>query len=240
MSPPPALAPAMPMGMVHLARSKLIQEDLFSETCRKDSFCLSCNHAFCSHCCFYHHVHSWGTKMMVKVSLDAATGQPVLPTHTNEGYSIMRCMVEEMAAEDFTSRLPRDAFCLYCGKSFSAAVCSHHDDHRAEGLPDAVIRVEERGGRRCVRCAGTEWWTSHLDVVLGDPVHVGEDDQGRYYELLPVLRTDPGTCMRCGVALQWHLGTHCSSLCHQAWLRETDERRRRREARHAALALGNN
>ncbi|CAO2203046.1 unnamed protein product [Urochloa humidicola] len=166
MSPPPALAPAMPMGMVHLARSKLIQEDLFSETCRKDSFCLSCNHAFCSHCCFYHHVHSWGTKMMVKVSLDAATGQPVLPTHTNEGYSIMRCMVEEMAAEDFTSRLPRDAFCLYCGKSFSAAVCSHHDDHRAEGLPDAVIRVEERGGRRCVRCAGTEWWTSHLDVVL--------------------------------------------------------------------------
>ncbi|CAO2174184.1 unnamed protein product [Urochloa humidicola] len=231
MSSPPA--PAMPMGMVRLARSKLIQEDLFSETCRKNSFCLSCNHAFCSHCCFYHHVHSWGTKMMVKIDLDAG-GQPLIPTRTNEGYKIMQCMVEEMAAEDFTSRLPRDAFCLHCGKSFCAAVCSHHE-HSAEGLPDAVIRIEEHGGRHCVRCAGTEWWTSHLDVVLGDPVHVGEDDQDRYYELLPVLRTKPGTCMHCGVALQWHHGTHCSSLCHQAWRRENDERRRRREARHALL-----
>ena len=112
-------APALPLGMVHLARQNLqTDEDLFSETCRRNYFCLSCNHAFCSHCCFYHHVHTClGTNMIVKIGLDAA-GQPVLPTHTDQGHKIMQCMVEAMSAANYTSRLARDAFCLYCGKAF--------------------------------------------------------------------------------------------------------------------------
>jgi hypothetical protein len=139
-------------------------------------------------------------------------------------------MVEEMTAEDFTSRLPRDAFCLHCGVAFCADVCSHRD-HRGQGPPrDAVVRVEERGGRRCARCTGTEWWTSHMDVALGDPAHVGEDDQGRYYELRPVLRAKP-VCMRGGVGAS-----------HHALLRplrpnptlETDERRHRTAGRPQA------
>ncbi|WVZ72335.1 hypothetical protein U9M48_020811 [Paspalum notatum var. saurae] len=114
--------------------------------------------------------------------------RPVFPTHTVKGFSIMPCMVEEMVKRDYTSRLVRDAFCLYCAKSFCTDVCSHHDHHRRLDLPgDVVLRLERRRGRPCVRCTGTEWWTSHMDMALGDPVHKGVDDQGRYYELLPLL-----------------------------------------------------
>ncbi|WVZ72342.1 hypothetical protein U9M48_020817 [Paspalum notatum var. saurae] len=226
------------MGKVIFARQELMKdEDLFSETCRRNSFCLCCNCAFCSHCCFYHHVHDWGGQTMAKVGLDAG-GRPVFPTHTVKGVNIMQCMVEEMVKRDYTARLVRDAFCLYCAKSFCADVCSHHDHHRRLGLPgDAVLRVEQRGGRPCVRCTGTEWWTSHMDMALGDPVHEGVDEQGRYYELLPVLRRQPGTCMQCGIRLHWDDDddTHCSHRCADIYLKELDERRRRREARHAAL-----
>ena len=79
-----------------------------------------------------------------------------------------------------------------------------------------------------------------MDVALGDPVHVGVDEQGQYYELLPLLRLKPGTCKRCGLRLHCDLGIHCSGLCARTHLLEVDERRRRREARHAALASGNN
>ncbi|RLN23050.1 hypothetical protein C2845_PM07G04870 [Panicum miliaceum] len=212
-------------------------EDLFSKTCRRDHFCIKCQRAFCSHCCGFHHIHiNWGVNMVVRVDLDAG-GRPVFPTHTMDGHRIPRFIAEEIAAEDYTSRLARDAFCLHCGVAFSAGDCSHHD-HRAEGLPDAVVRVEERGGRPCVRCAGTEWWTAHMDVALGDPVHAGEDERGQYYELLPVVRFEHGNCLRCGRAVPRLPSTFCSDLCNQTHHRETEERRRRREARHAALASG--
>ncbi|KAJ1282552.1 hypothetical protein BS78_03G061200 [Paspalum vaginatum] len=136
----------------------------------------------------------------------------------------MQCMVEAMVKRDHTSRLVRDAFCLYCTKSFCTDVSSHHDHPRA-GLPgDAVLRVEQRSGRPCVRCTGTEWWTSHMDMALGDPVHDGVSEQERYYELLP-----------CGIRLHWDDDTHCSHRCADIYLQELDERRRHREARHAAL-----
>ncbi|RLM79256.1 hypothetical protein C2845_PM12G10790 [Panicum miliaceum] len=85
-SPVPVLLPSQP---VHIARD--LQADnyqLFFETCRRDSFCLSCNQAFCSHCCFYHHVHlSLGASVVVEIDLDAG-GRPVFPTHTDEGHKI--------------------------------------------------------------------------------------------------------------------------------------------------------
>ncbi|CAL4950770.1 unnamed protein product [Urochloa decumbens] len=243
--PPPdsPVAPPPPLGMVRVARRILQVEDLFSETCRRDCYCLKCQRAFCSHCCGFHHGHTnWGGDMVVRVGLDAAGGHPVFPTHTaGGGHRIPRPIAEEIAAEDYTSRLARDAFCLHCGRAFCAAVCSHHHhDHSSEGIPAdaAVLRVEERGGRICVRCAGTEWWAPHMDVALGDPVHVGEDERGQYYELLPVLRFERGSCLRCGGAVPRLPSTFCSDLCNQAHHRETEERRRRREARHAALASG--
>jgi predicted nucleic acid-binding Zn ribbon protein len=237
-SPPaPEAVPPPPLGMVRVARRILQVEDLFSDTCRRDYYCIKCQRAFCSHCCGSHHGHTnWGRNMIVRVGLDAG-GRPVFPTHTTDGRRIPRFIAEEIAAEDYTSRLARDAFCLHCGRAFCAGVCSHHD-HRSEGLPDAVVRVEERGGRHCVRCEGTEWWTALMDGALGDPVHVGEDERGQYYELLPVVRFEHGNCLRCGAAVPRLPSTFCSDLCNQAQYRETEERRRRREARHAALAYG--
>ncbi|CAL4977130.1 unnamed protein product [Urochloa decumbens] len=241
--PPPdsPAAPVPPFGMLRVARRILQVEDLFSET---DCYCLKCQRAFCSHCCGFHHGHTnWGGDMVVRVGLDAGGGgQPVFPTHTaGGGHRIPRPIAEEIAAEDYTSRLARDAFCLHCGRAFCAAVCDHHHDRSGEGIPagGAVLRVvEERGGRICVRCEGTEWWAPHMDVALGDPVHVGEDERGQYYELLPVLRFERGSCLRCGGAVPRLPSTFCSDLCNQAHHRETEERRRRREARHAALASG--
>ncbi|RLM93705.1 hypothetical protein C2845_PM08G08250 [Panicum miliaceum] len=211
MSLPPPDSPAPPLGMVRVARRILQVEDLFSETCRRDHFCIKCQRAFCSHshCCGFHHSHiNWGVNMVVRVDLDAG-GRP--------------------------GRLLR--FCLHCGAAFGAGPCSYHD-HRAEGLPGAVVRVEERGGRPCLRCAGTEWWAPHMDVALGDPVHAGEDERGRYYELLPVVRFEHGSCLRCGGAVPRLPSTFCSDLCNRTHHRETEEHRRRREARHAALASG--
>ncbi|CAN6238135.1 unnamed protein product [Urochloa humidicola] len=190
MSSPPGSSPApeLPViGMAHLALQNLQVEDQFLETCRRDSFCLSCNHAFCSHCCFYHHVHS-GANVVVKIDLDS-TGRPIFPTHTSAGHRIMQCMVEEMmSAADYTSRLARDAFCLHCGKAFCSDLCSHHD-HSRRGLPDAVVRVEERGGgRHCVRCTGAEWWwTSH---IYGCGSRRPGPRWGR--RARPVLRAAPG------------------------------------------------
>lgn len=173
-----------------------------------------------SHCCFYHHVHTLSLSPIAIINLDAA-GRPVFPTHTDgpNGYRIRRSIADWMATKDFTSPILRDAFCLHCGKAFCSDVCapSHHN---SEGLPDAVIRIVRHGGRHCVRCTGTEWWTEFMDGVLGDPVHVGEDEQGRYYELLPVLRCGPGE--------------YCNNVCMRHH-RDVDGRRRRREARHAAL-----
>ncbi|KAL6627617.1 hypothetical protein ACP70R_031343 [Stipagrostis hirtigluma subsp. patula] len=231
---PPAPAPAPPLGLVRIARRVLREEDLFSGTCRRDHYCIACQHAFCSHCCGFHHIHlDWGPDVVVKVDLDAG-GRPVFPTHTPAGHRIPRFIADEMAAAaDYTSRLARDAFCLHCARAFRADACSHHD-HRREGLPDAVVRVEERGGRLCVRCTGAEWWAPHLDVALGDPVHAGEDEQGRCYELLPVLRYEPGTCQGCAAALPWRPCTYCSEHCAEAHLRDIVERGRRREARNAA------
>jgi hypothetical protein len=41
-------------------------------------------------------------------------------------------------------------------------------------LREGLLRREgvEHGGRSCVRCTGTYRWTSLMDDVLGDPVHV--------------------------------------------------------------------
>ena len=153
-SPAPAL---LPLEMERLARRNLQDGEyqLLSGTCRRDSFCLSCNQAFCSHCCFYHHVHlPLGTSMVVKIDLDAG-GRPVFPTHTDDGHKIMQCMVEAMmSAADYTSRHARDVFCLLCRKAFCSGICSHHD-HRARGLPNSVVRVDELGGRH----RPCPWWS---------------------------------------------------------------------------------
>ncbi|PUZ57504.1 hypothetical protein GQ55_5G437300 [Panicum hallii var. hallii] len=56
--------------------------------------------------------HQLGVNMVVRVDLDAG-GRPVFPTHTTGGRRIPRPM-----AEDYTSRLARDAF---CGSASTAA-----------------------------------------------------------------------------------------------------------------------
>ncbi|KAK3160019.1 hypothetical protein QOZ80_1BG0054220 [Eleusine coracana subsp. coracana] len=159
---PSASALAMTMGRVYVALTILQEHDLLSETCRRDSrtyYCICCNRAYCSHCCFFHHVH-------LNTTRSAWT-----PT----------------------------AFCT--------AVCSHHNHVRA-GLPDAVVRVVKHNGRHRVRCTGTEWWTEHMDCVLADPVYVGEDERGRYYELLPVLRCGSGKYCD-NVCVHHHLDVVC-------------------------------
>ncbi|KAF0931465.1 hypothetical protein E2562_004588 [Oryza meyeriana var. granulata] len=50
-----------------------------------------------------------------------------------------------------------------------------------------TVRVEEHGEQHCVRCTVSEWWMDLIGVALGDLVLTGVDEEGRYYELLPVL-----------------------------------------------------
>jgi hypothetical protein len=154
-----------------------------------------------------------------------------------------------MAAQDYTSRLPRDAFCLSCGASFRADLCPHHGAHAdaatGEPLADAVLRgIEEHGGggRHCVRCTGSEWWADLMGVVLGDPVLTGVDEEGAYYELLPVLKATESKCLRCGDDMEGKLriGFYCSLDCFREDQRTIEERRQRRVAMHAARHSGNN
>ncbi|KAF0920841.1 hypothetical protein E2562_037307 [Oryza meyeriana var. granulata] len=186
-------APAKDMKLMRIGREIFQTEDLLSATCRRDSYCIRCGVAFCSHCCHFHHEHigilQWYDPLL-RVDLDA-DGRPVLPTRTTDGHVLPGFVAARMAAQDYTSRLPRDRFCVPCGASFRADLCSHHDVltdvTTGEPLPDAVLRIEEHGGQHGVRCTGSEWWMDLMGVVLGDLVLTGVDEEGRYYELLPVL-----------------------------------------------------
>uniref|UniRef100_A0A0D9Y638 Uncharacterized protein n=1 Tax=Oryza glumipatula TaxID=40148 RepID=A0A0D9Y638_9ORYZ len=232
------------MKLMRIGRTIFRSQD-FSGTCRRDSYCIRCGVAFCSHCCRYHHRHAAVSRWydpLLRVDLDGG-GRPVLPTRTADGrHALPRGVAACMAAQDYTSRLPRDAFCLPCGSSFRADLCSHHDAHAdaatGEPLADAVLRgIEEHGdGWHCVRCTGSEWWADLMGVVLGDPVLTGVDEEGAYYELLPVLKATESNCLRCGDDMEGKLriGFYCSLDCFREDQRTIEERRQRRVARHAA------
>nr|CAB3492960.1 unnamed protein product [Digitaria exilis] len=144
-----------------------------SRTCRRDSYCAVCTKAFCSHCCGFH--HSWtGFHVVIPIALDAATGQPSLPTHyPGSRDPIPAFIADRMAAADYATPLAVDAYCVACMAPFcERAACYHH--RRGCGGGDAVLRLEVRGGRHYVRCRGDEDWFSYLERILGDPV--ADDD----------------------------------------------------------------
>lgn len=223
-----------------LGKQALWVED-FSGTCQRECFCASCFHAFCTHCCWFHHEPT--IHMVFPVAADAA-GRGVYATHGPDGCRVHPDFVEDvLAAQDYATRLPWDAFCLLCGTAFAAAACpDHHRHHHDPSLPDAVLRVERRGGRHCVRCTGSEWWADLMGVVLGDPVLTGVDEEGAYYELLPVLKATESKCLRCGDDMEGKLriGFYCSLDCFREDQRTIEERRQRRVAMHAARHSGNN
>ncbi|XBI16806.1 hypothetical protein VPH35_058997 [Triticum aestivum] len=236
MSSPAALpADEIPMGLVRLGRQRLQFDKHFSETCRRDRFCLRCVAAYCSHCCGNHHFHpEWPDLRVLPIDLDAE-GRPIFPARTApapDGHPIPPDIAKFMRAQDYTSPLPRDAFCIHCSKSFRADVCAHHGDHAR--LRDCVLRIQKRGWRTCVRCAGDEWWVPHIGVALGDPVLV--DEQGRY-ELLPVLTRVRRPCVECGVGahrIPREFFPFCSETCTRKHIRRIQERR---EARLAAYSV---
>ncbi|BAS71344.1 Os01g0250200 [Oryza sativa Japonica Group] len=81
-----------------------------------------------------------------------------------------------------------------------------------------------------------------MGVVLGDPVLTGVDEEGAYYELLPVLKATESKCLRCGDDMEGKLriGFYCSLDCFREDQRTIEERRQRRVAMHAARHSGNN
>ncbi|CAM0880829.1 unnamed protein product [Alopecurus aequalis] len=204
-----------------MASSALEFEDL-SQTCRRDRFCQHCARAFCSHCCGSHH-HSHGlSHAVIPVDIDAA-GRPVFSPAFE--FVDLRDGAIAAAAADYATRLPRDSYCMFCERIFCAGACPHHHDVCG---PHAVLRIEEHGGRQCVRCTGSEPWFPHVESILGDPVGEGVDEYGQRQLLLPVLRRAPGTC---GAEVHWDLKQHCSEPCAAAHRREVALRRERREAR---------
>ncbi|BAD67805.1 hypothetical protein [Oryza sativa Japonica Group] len=212
-----------------LGKQALWVED-FSGTCQRECFCASCFHAFCTHCCWFHHEPT--IHMVFPVAADAA-GRGVYATHGPDGCRVHPDFVEDvLAAQDYATRLPWDAFCLLCGTAFAAAACpDHHRHHHDPSLPDAVLRVERRGGRHCVRCTGSEWWFPYVEQILDDPVEDDGDEQ-----LLPVMTRRPGSCKQCGDPDTGYLIAVCSSSCSESYRRDLAGRRQRREVRQAARA----
>uniref|UniRef100_A0A0E0JF12 Uncharacterized protein n=1 Tax=Oryza punctata TaxID=4537 RepID=A0A0E0JF12_ORYPU len=213
---------------VAIGKHALWEED-FSGTCQRECFCASCFHAFCTHCCWDHHEPT--IHMVFPVAADSA-GRPVFATHGPDGGRIHPDFVEDiLAAQDYATRLPWDSFCLLCSTAFAAAACPDHHRHHHPRSPDAVLRVEQRGGRHCVRCTGSEWWFPYVEQVLDDPVEDDGDEQ-----LLPVLTTRPGTCKQCGDTYIGHAILICSDSCRVSYRRDLAGRRQRREVRQAARA----
>jgi hypothetical protein len=120
---------------------------------------------------------------------------------------------------------------MFCERIFCAGDCPHHHDVCGR---HAVLRIEEHGGRHCVRCTGSEPWFPHMESILGDPVAEGVDDNGQRQLLLPVLRRAPGTCAQCGADVNWDLKRYCSEYCAAAHRRDVALRRERREGKSAA------
>jgi hypothetical protein len=103
--------------------------------------------------------------------------------------------------------------------------------------PGAVLRIEQRDGRYCVRCTDSEPWFPYMEGILGDPVGEDVDRHGKYQLLLPVIRRAPGRCVQCGGQVQLGFKQHCSEICATAHRQEVALRRERREARSAAREL---
>ncbi|KAF7029200.1 hypothetical protein CFC21_041005 [Triticum aestivum] len=208
--------------------SSPLEFEELSQTCRRDSFCLDCFHAFCSHCCGSHHHRG---PFHTAISVDVA-GRPVF--QPGDSQWMPDEVVRAIAAEDYDTPLPRDSYCTGCKKIFCAAACPHHSNGTC--LAGVVLRIEEHGGAHCVRCTGFEPWFRRVEGYLGDPVGEEEDE----LLLLPVLRRAPGTCAQCHAHWAgWHYEQHCSLPCINAWRQEVLMRRERREARRAARDLAN-
>jgi hypothetical protein len=124
---------------------------------------------------------------------------------------------------------------MICKKIFCSGACPHHG-HDMCG-PGAVLRIEERHGKYCVRCTGSEPWFPYMESILGVPVGEHVDQHGKYQLLLPVLRRAPGSCAQCGGQVQLDFKQHCSETCATAHRREVAMRRERRDARSAAREL---
>ncbi|EEE54015.1 hypothetical protein OsJ_00673 [Oryza sativa Japonica Group] len=128
-----------------LGKQALWVED-FSGTCQRECFCASCFHAFCTHCCWFHHEPT--IHMVFPVAADAA-GRGVYATHGPDGCRVHPDFVEDvLAAQDYATRLPWDAFCLLCG----TALCRR----RVPGPPPPPPRPElarRRPPRRAARRA---------------------------------------------------------------------------------------
>ncbi|KAL6633733.1 hypothetical protein ACP70R_026404 [Stipagrostis hirtigluma subsp. patula] len=212
-----------------LVKRRLEVEDL-SQTCRRDRYCLMCLEAFCSHCCHWHHYNP-AFHGAIPVGVDAA-GEPTFTKHyPGSGDPIQDYILDDIAGEDYATPLARDAYCLRCMIAFCSDVCHHH--HRDCGV-GYILRIEERGGRHCVRCRGDEVWFADLESILGDPV--ADDDDGELM-LLPLLRREPGTCAQCGGRVPRPLCSRCSPACAASHDLELAQRRERRDAWRAARRL---
>lgn len=148
-----------------------MEEDL-SRTCRRDSYCMGCWRAFCSHCCYEDHC-AWRCSVIPVGVDDAGQRQPTFcKRYPPDGDPIKDYLVNLILEQDFAARFARDAYCIRCGCAFSTGICQRH--HRDCGRDRIVRRIEERDGRHYIRCRGDEKWLAHVERILGDPV-VGED-----------------------------------------------------------------
>uniref|UniRef100_A0A0D9UYP0 Uncharacterized protein n=1 Tax=Leersia perrieri TaxID=77586 RepID=A0A0D9UYP0_9ORYZ len=220
-----------PLHAAHfnLAKRKLELEDL-SHACRRDSFCFMCVHAFCSHCCRAHHGLPLYYHVVIPINVDASTGKPIVPEQS-PGWCPDKPSLEFVAnlvnKEDYSTNLPRNAYCMRCCKAFPTALCHHHEYKCGT---DAILRIAERDGQHCTRCTGNEPW---------DPLAIEEDDNGKVVMLLPVLRrSSPDVCVQCGgQVLDPKRGSLCSLSCDAAHSQDVAQRRERRDSARATQHL---
>jgi hypothetical protein len=130
MAQPTPTAESMFESMRHDVGPVVVEElevaDL-SRTCRRDRFCGMCVRAYCSHCCGDHHSLRCFDDI-IPVPLDAA-GRPAFPTcYPGSADPIPPFVAELMAAEDYTTPLRTDSYCLACMVAFCSGSdsCYHH------------------------------------------------------------------------------------------------------------------
>uniref|UniRef100_A0A0D9UYP8 Uncharacterized protein n=1 Tax=Leersia perrieri TaxID=77586 RepID=A0A0D9UYP8_9ORYZ len=235
-----AAFPAAPLQAAHfnLAKHKLELEGL-SQTCRRDSFCFMCVHAFYSHCCHMHHGLPLYYHVVIPISVDTSTGKPIVPERSPgccPDKPSLEFVTNLVNKEYYSTNLPRDAYYMKCCTTFPIAMCHHHEYKCGK---DAILRIVERNGRHCIHCTDNEPWFSYLESILGDPVAVEEDDRDEMVMVLPVLRrSDLSVCVLCGdQLLDPRRGSLCSLPCDETYIQEVAQRKVRRDAARATQRL---
>ncbi|KAL6633730.1 hypothetical protein ACP70R_026401 [Stipagrostis hirtigluma subsp. patula] len=120
----PTCRPSMEQDVEPLPMRRLGVEADLSRRCRRDSYCVRCLRAFCSHCCRWHHANT-GFHAVIPIAVDG-DGHAIVPRcYPGSTQPIQDNIAALIAAEDYATPLPADAYCFNCMVPFCSAACHH-------------------------------------------------------------------------------------------------------------------